>query len=100
MWEDIAEHREEEVEWYQLNPMEIANCKCDAVAKQILFLSIINNCKPVNRFPIDGLQFMVVPFKISCLISNMARNHKRESQARLFITTKGQISNKGFELVN
>ena len=36
MWEDIAGHRDKEVKWDQLTPMELSNYNCDEVATNIL----------------------------------------------------------------
>ena len=54
MWEDIAIHRDEEVNWYQLTPMELAYCKFDAIAKDILIFSVKNNWKYFNSLPGEG----------------------------------------------
>lgn len=43
---------------------------------------------------------MVGPLNILGLISMVVRNHKGKTQARLFIMTKGRISDKTFNLVN
>ena len=33
MWEDVIGHQENDMNQEQLTPMELANCKCDTVAK-------------------------------------------------------------------
>ena len=68
MWEDIVCRRDEEVDWDQIAPMELANCKCGAVAKNILVLSVDNNWKPVNSFPGKGWPCMVGPLNIRGLL--------------------------------
>ena len=34
MWEENTGHKDEEVNAYQITPMELDNCKYDAVAKK------------------------------------------------------------------
>ena len=65
MWEDISLHRHEEVDWDQLTPMELANCRYDAVAKHIMIFSVNNKWKPINRFLGKGWHCLVGPIKIS-----------------------------------
>ena len=43
MYKYISGHINKEVNWYQLTPKELDNCKCDAVAKNILVFSVENN---------------------------------------------------------
>ena len=51
MWEDIEVHGDEEVDWYQITFMDIANRKCDAVAETFwFFLSTING-NPLTDSP-------------------------------------------------
>ena len=92
MWEYIAGHQEKMVYWYKLTPMELANCKFDAVAKLIFLLSVNNNWKPVNIFLGEVWHYMVGSLKILGLLSNKVRNRIVKTQTSLFLFTKGRIS--------
>ena len=75
MWEAIAGYWDNEVNWDQLTPMELTNCKFVAVAKNIFDLSVDNNWKPINRFPSEGCHCMVVPLKILGFLSKVVTEH-------------------------